>query len=326
MTLKALRDLIAQGGYQPGDRFLSAREVAQRFGLSFQTAHRLLNSLCEQGLLEARPRSGIYLPGGSPRYRGVDLFFNRRARRLGSFGQLLLSMLRPAYVNAGFDCRAFWSTRRAARPGRLPVIWESPDLLAVCIERRLPAILINRRAPFGINALNIDSVSLDDFAGGVCAAELVRDRMPNARRPRNTVLAGPRGDSRSLQRIDGFRSVAKAEVVHAEGWYFEHGRAAGPQVLSTTPESVFCCNDRLAEGFLRYCSERGHTPPALVGFDNAPVAKRLNLTTIAIPWDEMVERVVTQTTRRISGRAKSSTQHIVAPRPLVRGSLPSAPT
>mgnify|MGYP003552026228 CR=1 FL=1 len=41
--------------------------------------------------------------------------------------------------------------------------------------------------------------------------------------------------------------------------------------------------------------------PPIVGFDDAPIAEQLNLTTIGLPWDEMLDGVIRTAKRRLAG-------------------------
>src|SRR5258708_1573587 len=84
---------LRNGFYQPGDRFLSNRSVAELFGISYQTAHRLIAELCAEGILERRPQSGTYVPGGVRALVGVQLVFHARAAKPHSFGAKLLAKL-----------------------------------------------------------------------------------------------------------------------------------------------------------------------------------------------------------------------------------------
>ena len=77
---------------------------------------------------------------------------------------------------------------------------------------------------------------------------------------------------------------------------------------------VFCCSDRLAEGVVTH-----GVRAAVVGFDDAPVAETLNLTTFAIPWQEMVTGAVGIIRRRMNGHAGAAAKLIFAPRPVMRG-------
>jgi len=62
VTIKAaLRERIAQGGWQPGVRLPSERELVQTFGCARMTVHRALRELEEEGLIERRQGSGSYV-------------------------------------------------------------------------------------------------------------------------------------------------------------------------------------------------------------------------------------------------------------------------
>ena len=61
-TVKAsLRERIARGGWQPGVRLPSERELVQEFGCARMTVHRALRELEETGLIERRQGSGSYV-------------------------------------------------------------------------------------------------------------------------------------------------------------------------------------------------------------------------------------------------------------------------
>src|SRR5688500_1653286 len=69
---------------QPGDRFLTEREISSRFGVSRATANKALASLVAEGLLEFRKGLGTFVRGGT---LDVDLralvSFTDRARAAG---------------------------------------------------------------------------------------------------------------------------------------------------------------------------------------------------------------------------------------------------
>ncbi|MBL9176120.1 MAG: GntR family transcriptional regulator [Verrucomicrobiales bacterium] len=58
-----LLELLRGGGYGPGDRFLTEREVAARFGLSRITANKALSGLVAAGHLEFRKGVGSFVRG-----------------------------------------------------------------------------------------------------------------------------------------------------------------------------------------------------------------------------------------------------------------------
>ena len=205
-----LVERLRNGTYRPGDRFLSNRDVAELYGISYQTAHRLIGELCQQGHLERRPQSGTYVPGGAVTLTGAQLIFASRADRPQSFGAKLLDTL-----TRRFDAQEIVWTRADAEgcqldPQRIPIIWESPSAVELCLRAQRQAILINDRPRGGLQALYVDSVSTDDFLGGVYAGELLRSRTRNPRRC--AILAGTSDDPRIRLRMQGCLSVLSASL------------------------------------------------------------------------------------------------------------------
>src|SRR5882757_10955579 len=57
----SIQHRIADGGWQPGVRLPSERELVQEFGCARMTVHRALRELEEEGLIERRQGSGSYV-------------------------------------------------------------------------------------------------------------------------------------------------------------------------------------------------------------------------------------------------------------------------
>src|SRR5689334_15528432 len=57
----SLRSRIAEGGWRPGVRLPSERELVQEFGCARMTVHRALRELEGEGLIERRQGSGSYV-------------------------------------------------------------------------------------------------------------------------------------------------------------------------------------------------------------------------------------------------------------------------
>jgi DNA-binding transcriptional regulator YhcF (GntR family) len=304
----------------PGGRFLSTRAVATRFSVSYQTAHRLLAELQDEGLLRREAASGSYVPGERVTLRGVQLIFHRRARRKGSFGAHLLEMLEAALTAQGIAIVRSWPGDGEApqlRAEFYPVVWECPSAAQAAADGRRFALCLNDRPPIGLGGTYVDALTTDDFSGGACAAELLKER--TAHRGGFAVLGGPADDVRNLQRIAGFRAhAADVKVISADSWYVEAGLAKAAQVLATKPRGIFACNDRLAEAVISFCAAEKVPRPPLVGFDNAPVAERLRLTTIGIPWSTMVEQAVHVIAVRLQGSTGSARLISLAHEPILR--------
>ena len=304
-----------KGGFHPpGQRFFSNRGLAAQFWISYQTADRLIRELVEEGWLERRPSAGTYVSGKAVAWQGAALVFHERAKRAGSFGARLLEDLTQALTQSGIASKKIWSRDEdlVLNDRWLPVLWECPQTMASLAGARRFLLVLNDTPPPGLASSYVDSVACDDFSGGAAAAELLRGAGNTA------VLAGPESDHRSRQRVAGFRSVsARAKVFWAESWDAEDAAKLAPGITRGRFAGVFCCSDRLAEGLVS-----SGVAATVVGFDDAPVAEALNLTTIAIPWQEMVAGAVDIVRRRMNGHTGAAAKLIFAPRPVMRAGVP----
>lgn len=318
---RRLRQRLEDGFLRPGARFLSNRALAARFGVSYQTAHRLIAELVAEGRLERRAASGTYVAGTAHRFQRLALLFHPRARRPDSFGDHLLRRLRQALNEAGIAFNLIYGdTPAPSLDHTYAVVWENPEVAISLARSHHYTLLLNDRPPPGLAASFLDSVSTDDFSGGLCAAELTESLA--GKDARVAVLAGPGEDGRSSLRVSGFRSIFRhAPVCHAAEWTAEAASEAVGGLLSrATPRMVFCASDRLAEGVMLYARRARIACPPLIGFDDAPLAHDLNLTTIAIPWEGLVTGALSLIQRRMAGDTTTASQQIFAPRPIMRGS------
>jgi GntR family transcriptional regulator len=79
-----LRDMIRGGEFQAGDRFLTERQIGERFGISRATANKALSNLVAEGVLEFRKGVGTFLRGGLLDYDLRALVsFTEKARAAG---------------------------------------------------------------------------------------------------------------------------------------------------------------------------------------------------------------------------------------------------
>ncbi|MGF1483510.1 MAG: substrate-binding domain-containing protein [Opitutales bacterium] len=299
---------------QPGDAFFSARAVARRFQVSYATAHQLIAELREEGLLERRQGSGTYVAGKRHPVRRAHLRFNARAQRANSFGAFLLARLRRALEQAAIDYELDFDTRGTVPDDAYPIVWETPSGVSPSDSLRYWTLLNDRPVP-GLAASFCDSIAVDDFSGGVAAGEILRTHF-DLKSP--AILAGPRRDTRNQARIEGFQQVfPEAHVVYSNRWELT-GASPADRLRRLKADGVFCANDRLAEGLHRYFDRLGRSALPVVGFDDAPVAAQLSLTTIAIPWDEICAATVENVARRLRGDTAAGRLVLLAPRPVFR--------
>ncbi len=275
-----------------------------------------MRELEQEGWIERREYSGSYVAGVSEPIRRVCLCFSRRANRPLSFGDRIIRLLTAQLDKSEIPWQKCDHPELISTDS-LPIIWEYPDLLSRLADGRHFAILVNARPPAGIIKSHIDSVSVDDYSGGVAAAHLILSRVSRA--SEITVLQGPPEDNRNRERVDGFLSVLpKATVFTAGSWDYEKGYETAVQVAANEPRAVFCTNDRLASAFIQYYRDVNREIPGVVGFDNAPVSEQIDLTTIAIPWDQMIQTIVNVVERRINGDTQTSIQYVLNTVPIIR--------
>ena len=61
MVIAGIAEQIKSGALRPGERILSERRLADRYGQSLYIIRLALGQMCKEGVLESRPRSGIYV-------------------------------------------------------------------------------------------------------------------------------------------------------------------------------------------------------------------------------------------------------------------------
>lgn len=301
-VVRALEERLANRLHRPGDRFATARQVAEQYHISYQTAHRILADLAKRGLIERRPRGGSFIAGTSPKPTHIQLVLHPRADNPHGFGGKLKRLLEQALDQAGIDRQPthHHDDDAALHPNALPIIWEQPDGVDQCVRQHRPGILVNERPEPGWGSSLLDSIGADDFAGGALAADTLLRATTGVRY--FGVLAGPVGDRRSDERIAGFLSrTSDALITHADNWHRDAGRRAASNLADANLTGLFAANDRLAQGILLAFRDRSQGPPPIVGYDDAPIAEQLGLTTIALPWQQIARALVQRAQLRLQG-------------------------
>ena len=290
------------------------RDVARRAQLSVATVSRALNgfenvseqareriaaAVAELGYVpHAGARSlslarnnaiGVVLPDLHGEFfseivRGMD----REASRRGYL--LLLSNLHAGGAQAANALRAM-----RGRVDGLVVM--APHLgaeeLSAALPKGLPSILINTRE----GTRQHPAIHLDN-AAGVCA---VVDHLAALGRKRLVHISGP-GDNIDAQE----REAAFVAAVAAHGldgrvvtgdFETESGEAAIEQLLAAGAEfdAVFAANDNMAIGALEALRAAGKSVPgeiAVAGFDDIPLARHLEITTVRVRIAELGERAL----------------------------------
>ncbi|MBU2668122.1 LacI family transcriptional regulator [Actinoplanes bogorensis] len=179
-----------------------------------------------------------------------------------------------------------------------------PDTLR---GRGIPVVLVQRHS----SDPDVDAAVADDAEGGAAAARMLLE----AGHERIGALFGPADTSTGREREAGFRRVlTEAGVdlpdrwVRYGGFEMSHGFRSLAEVTGgrTAPTALFCANDTIAIGALNAAHAAGLRVPrdvALVGFDDIETASwpLVELSTIRVPFDEMLRSAVSLLLERIGG-------------------------
>jgi DNA-binding LacI/PurR family transcriptional regulator len=128
------------------------------------------------------------------------------------------------------------------------------------------------------------------------------------------IISGPPDNSASVERVVGWRAqLAEAGLEHGDDlveygdWGIAAGRDAAELLMARRPDvdAVFCANDLMAMGTIRYVHESGRVVPddvAIVGFgDLAGETLEPPLTTVRADVALMGERMAELVLECISG-------------------------
>jgi LacI family transcriptional regulator len=186
----------------------------------------------------------------------------------------------------------------------VPVDSSLPERIA---EHELPLVLLNRTT----ERFAGDAAVADDVGGGELAAELLLE----AGHRHIGAIFGPPDTSTGAGRERGFRQALAAAGAELPDALVRHGRfdfVSGQTCLldmldaPRPPRAIFCANDVVALGAYDAACRRGLSVPgdiALVGFDDLETAAwaRFELSTVAVPFADMVRTAVRLLLRRIGG-------------------------
>jgi Transcriptional regulators len=197
-----LRAMVSDEFRRAGQRLVSARYIAQRFKVSYQTAHRLLNELRGDGMVIRRAGSGSFIAGQKKTLRSAVLIFARRAKRSGSFGDLLLRQLivKMEAMDLPFEVTFGDIAPKHVPEDVYPVLWESPRLMHNLSADYRFSLVLHDKPPAGIGSLFTDSISVDDFSGGISAGQILARHSP--RRP--AAIGGPASDPGAKAELTDF--------------------------------------------------------------------------------------------------------------------------
>ena len=241
--------------------------------------------------------------------RGMDAEASRRGYLL------LLSNMHAGSAQADAALRAM----RGRVDGLLVM---APHLDPEALERALPAttraVLINARQASATHP----NIRLDNAAG----VEAVVTHFIAAGRRRIAYIGGPRDNLDAQERAAAFRAAtAGVETIEVEGLFTaESGEEATRALLGRGErfDALFAANDMMAIGALQALRALAVPVPgtvAVAGFDDVPLARHLDLTTVRVRIAELGARALARLVTMIEGGESEAGEELHSPELVVRG-------
>ncbi len=313
---------------------VSMATVAARAGVSGQTVSRVVNgSPRVDPETRARVESAMAELGYRP-HRAARALRTGRSQTIGLVATTLATVGNSRMLQATAEAaaeRGYALTVVSAAQG----VEEAFDRLAeqevdgAVVLNEASALVPGARPPGGLRLVVVDApaggsfVSVhSDHRGGAVAATT---RLLELGHPTVHHLAGPVDSFAASEREQGWSAaldaagVVRPEVVRGD-WSADAGFAAGPALAAAS--AVFCANDQMALGVLRWFAEAGRRIPedvSVVGFDDVPDAANFRppLTTVRQDFRALAERAVATLVAEIEGDVASSPPGPVVPTRLI---------
>ena len=317
------RDLIESrgaGGWRAGEQAASQRELAEQYGLSQSTVAQEIRKMTAEGVLHCVPRVGTF--AGAPLARSSEFYL--LVTRDDTLNELRFRQMQSGFEEAiarhGDAVLTLEKSEAIARCGRgaLPALAGLFDLAywpgdaEWVLQGQQITARVSSAKRFETRPGH-DLASFDDIEGGRIATRHLLSRghtriaflaLHSARRESSLV-------DWSAEREAGWREALAQAHIEAEGLTFQPARDAFGMAISqsqnveageefaetvqrliarTDITAVVAANDFAALellGALRAAKRPQGQWPAIVGFDNHPLAQGQLLTSLQLPFEEL---------------------------------------
>lgn len=303
-----LIEKIKEGHRRPGNWFLSNRELAGRYKISYQTAHGLIRELCEEGYLHRTEASGTYVASEKHPPTGVALVLHGVSKtEERRFGAILRTLLEKRLQKEKIDYVVEYADAFTEYPpDRFCVIWgrhydlhDIPDIVHY-------SVLIDEKPAPGLNSVFTDSISVDLYSAGVSAAQLLRK---NGNFSKAGVMMGTPNTWPEL--LEGFQTLwTPVAVEYTEDWEEVHFLDSLRRLQKKGDfDCLFCGNNTSAEVARNML---GADFP-IVAYGDETRAVDAGVTALTIPWSEIADAVIAIYRKRRNGDSSAAKQRLLSP-------------
>lgn len=339
---QALRALLVGGSLKPGEMLPTVSAVAQQHGVSRYIAHRALQVVEAEGLFHAVAKVGSFAGTGESQSASFQVFLiddaslhpyateiqigfdSRVAARGGVALSLELSQANDSWRDLKID-GAFLLVREERLDD---VLWRG------LFDESVPLVRIGGLWREGER---LDLLSFDNEDGGYRATNHLIERgcksiaylgvhvSPLASSAKEWSSERERGWARALRKAGlPYHAMAfspREEANDDAAGARAIGRGFADELLNRGDiRGVVAANDAVALGLIDALCE-SNVPrdewPTIVAFDNSPAARRHNITSLHLPWDEIGREAADLVWSRAHNQLPPERQHSSVPMRLI---------
>lgn len=312
-----LKDDILSGKYSPGSAFPSLKMICRRFGVSYLTAVKALESLKDLGLVKSQNGVGTFVARRMmtiglvmPMLKQVEVYppicqeFSRLCLEKGvsidfaDISALRSDRVRPVVVAAA---------RRMVADGVAGVVFHPVDfgddthetnreVLDIFKAANIPVVILDTDIDSGPGEDRFDFVGVDNFEIGNFLGRHVIER--GAKKIFFTAWSDMSANVR--RRLDGLvAAIAQRRGVRfvGSGLYLQESAALAAKWRRSPPDAVVCSSDLVAANVLKLLRRIGKKCPRdilVTGVDDVNLATLVSptITTVRQPCAEIAATVL----------------------------------
>ena len=292
LSLK-LKEFIRSRKMRDGERLLPEKKLAKIFQVNHLTLRKALAALEEEGLLHKIASKGNFIGKSPQKTAKSNLIGLLIPEKDPFFFDIIIALEKHlSLFNCGLVLQV--SQRIPAREAEILKYFAArgvdgiiavPSRECADLYRQLktPTVFFDNM----IDGVQIPYVLNDDFQAAVDVIEYLLSMGH-----RRIAYIGGEGNHSSTQRCRGYLATLKKhkipindEYIYSHEYSREWGYSAGEKLLALpeTPTAIFCGNDSIASGLLRYLMNCGIKCPeqiSVIGCCNAPFSEDIGLSTV----------------------------------------------
>ncbi|WP_309383758.1 GntR family transcriptional regulator [Cerasicoccus frondis] len=297
---------VQNGRRRPGNWFFSNRELAKQFNISYQTAHRLITELCQEGYIHRTPASGTYVASEQRPPIGVAVYLHPASHVEFSYGWIFKQRLIERLEREGIDYEVRISDSFCEYvPDRFAIIWANRFDLRKIYSDLHYSLLIDQVPDSGLCSVFTDSIRLNFESAGRTAGELMKLRK-DIEKP--LILCGPLASVDIRDILNGFLSVfPDALVREVDSWDHAAYFTTAKDLWKLEADAVFSTTDWATISNARALN--GQMPH--IGFCYTNESLDCNVTNLVYPWDQLIDEAVRIYRKRSMGDSSVATQHVL---------------